>query len=365
MNAVFSKISEELEHHHDLMLVTITSKSGSSPRGAGAQMLVGEGGRLCGTIGGGAAEHRSEETARTLLQKKRSGEYCFKLREQSGNDLGMVCGGEISVFFQYIDPAAKEWKRLVSRVLVMLSAHQPGQLVLHLDGSLPMLLDGEGRPVPGIFPEVCDSPGESGQAAEPPLPSRTGAILPSSDMKCRKTKTSFTMPLPVQDRAVIFGGGHCTQALVPVLSRIDFRITVIDNRPELSLPKLFPEAEAVLCGDYFHISDYLDLTPSDYVVVMTNGHTHDFDVLRQILQNPPAYVGVIGSRRKTAFVNQKLLECGIDKEVLSRVHAPIGTAIKAVTPEEIAVSIAGEMIYERALLREAREIRTAQGCPMH
>ena len=83
------------------------------------------------------------------------------------------------------------------------------------------------------------------------------------------------MPLPVQDRAVIFGGGHCTQALVPVLSRIDFRITVIDNRPELSLPKLFPEAETVLCGDYFHISDYLDLTPSDYVVVMTNGHTHD------------------------------------------------------------------------------------------
>ena len=83
----------------------------------------------------------------------------------------MVCGGEISVFFQYIDPAAKEWKRLVSRVLVMLSAHQPGQLVLHLDGSLPALLDNEGRPVPGIFPEVCDSPGESGQTAAPPLPS--------------------------------------------------------------------------------------------------------------------------------------------------------------------------------------------------
>ena len=159
MNAVFSKISEELEHHHDLMLVTITSKSGSSPRGAGAQMLVGEGGRLCGTIGGGAAEHRSEETARALLQKKCSGEYCFKLREQSGNDLGMVCGGEISVFFQYIDPAAKEWKRLVSRVLVMLSAHQPGQLILHLDGSLPMLLDGEGRP--------------------------------SYDMKCRKTNAAI------------------------------------------------------------------------------------------------------------------------------------------------------------------------------
>ena len=134
---------------------------------------------------------------------------------------------------------------------------------------------------------------------------------------------------------------------------------------ELSRPELFSEAEHVLCGDYFRIGDFLDLTPSDYVVVMTNGHSHDFDVLRQILQTPPAYVGVIGSRRKTAFVNQKLLECGIEREVISRVHAPIGTAIKAVTPEEIAVSIAGEMIYERALLREAAGAAALHDCPMH
>lgn len=332
MNAVFSKISEELEHHHDLILVTITSKSGSSPRGAGAQMLVGENGRICGTIGGGAVEHRSEETAHMLLHERRSAEHRFSLQEQSENSLGMVCGGEISVFFQYIDSSAAEWKLLVSRVLAMLCAHQAGQLVLHMDGSLPALLDGDGVPVCG--------------------------------MEYVKTKESFKMALPVLDRAVIFGGGHCTQALVPVLSRVGFRITVIDNRPELSLPELFPEAEAVLCGDYFNIADCLDLVPSDYVVVMTNGHSHDFDVLRQVLQRPPAYVGVIGSRRKTAFVNQKLLECGIGKEVLSRIHAPIGTAIKAVTPEEIAVSIAGEMIYERALLREAEGIQ-AHACPMH
>lgn len=363
MNAVFSKISEELEHRHDLMLVTITSKSGSSPRGAGAQMLVGESGRLCGTIGGGAVEHRSEETAQTLLQKRRSGECRFSLREQTESNPGMVCGGEVSVFFQYIDSAAEEWKQLVSRVLVMLCAHQPGRLVLHMDGSFPALLDGNGRPVPGIYPENAASSHVSELAAESPTPSRTDDALPPSDMKCIKTKASFTMPLPVQDRAVIFGGGHCTQALAPVLSRIGFRITVIDNRPALSRPELFPEAETVLCGDYFHIADYMDLTPADYVVVMTNGHTHDFDVLRQVLQNPPAYVGVIGSRRKTAFVNQKLLECGIEKDVLARVHAPIGTTIKAVTPEEIAVSIAGEMIYERALLREARGIQT-HGCPM-
>ena len=75
-------------------------------------------------------------------------------------------------------------------------------------------------------------------------------------------------------------------------------------------------------------------------------------------------MGVIGSRRKTAAVNQKLRERGVPEEAIAKVHTPIGVSIKAVTPEEIAVSIAGEMIYERALRREATGI-TAQGCPMH
>ena len=83
-----------------------------------------------------------------------------------------------------------------------------------------------------------------------------------------------------------------------------------------------------------------------------------------MLRGPFAYLGVIGSRSKTAAVNQQLRAAGIPEEAIARVHTPIGTAIKAVTPAEIAVSIAGEMIYERALRREARgEVR--HGCPMH
>ena len=97
---------------------------------------------------------------------------------------------------------------------------------------------------------------------------------------------------------------------------------------------------------------------------MTNGHSYDLEVQDQVLRGEFAYVGVIGSRKKTATVNQRLRNRGVPEESITRVRTPIGTDIKAVTPEEIAVSIAGEMIYERALRREAIGI-TARGCPMH
>ena len=100
------------------------------------------------------------------------------------------------------------------------------------------------------------------------------------------------------------------------------------------------------------------------ILTISGGHTHDFTVQEQILRQPTAYVGVIGSRTKTASVNQRLRAAGVSEEAISSIHAPVGVAIKAVTPAEIAVSIAGEMIYERALRRERAGMQT-HGCPMH
>jgi xanthine dehydrogenase accessory factor len=141
-------------------------------------------------------------------------------------------------------------------------------------------------------------------------------------------------------------------------------VTVFDDRAELVTAERFPTAEKLVCGDFSHIAQYLAVGAEDYVVVMTSGHAFDFAVQEQLLRGPAAYFGVIGSRAKTASVNEKLRAAGVDEAAISRVHTPIGTPIKAVTPEEIAISIAGEMIYERALRREKAGVR-AHGCPMH
>ena len=163
---------------------------------------------------------------------------------------------------------------------------------------------------------------------------------------------------------MLFRSGHCSVALCPLLTTVGFRVTVVDNRPELATKERFPAADAVLCCDLTRISDAVTVGDDDYVVIMTNGHRHDFVVEEQVLRGQYAYIGVIGSRTKTASVNALLRQAGISEEAIAAVHTPIGTAIKAVTPEEIAVSIAGEMICVRATRREDAGIKL-HGCPMH
>ena len=191
------------------------------------------------------------------------------------------------------------------------------------DGSAPALLDKE-TVAAGSLPEGI------AQALRTPGFSMAAGYI--------------SLPLPIGQWALLFGAGHISQALCPLLTTVDFRPVVFDDRPELANTSLFPTAEQVICGDFTRISDYLTVTEEDFVVIMTSGHMRDFQVEDQVLRGP--YVGVIGSRRKTASVNQRLREAGIPEEAIALVHTPIGTPILAVTPEEIAVSIAGEMIRQ-------------------
>ena len=121
--------------------------------------------------------------------------------------------------------------------------------------------------------------------------------------------------------------------------------------------------DAMVC-DYDNIAESVTLTAEDYVVVMTNGHSGDLIIEEQVLRSPHAYLGVVGSRSKIAFVNKTLMDRGIPEEALKAVHTPIGTPIRAVTPAEIAVSILGEVILCRAEIREG-EMPAHHGCPMH
>ncbi len=322
MKAIFEALTARMDAGEDAVLVTVASARGSTPRGAGAQLLAGPGGLIAGTIGGGPGEARALETAAELLGERRSAVKRLELRH--GGELDSVCGGEQTALFQFIPRDSGEWRALAETVLERLEARRGGWLVLAAEEA-PALLE--------AGPEGWDG-------------------------------RRLLLPLPKGERVVIFGGGHCALALVPVLRSVGFRVAVFDNRPEFANAERFPEAETVACGDYAAISAKLELAEEDYAVVMTSGHRHDFEVEEQLLRRPLRYVGVMGSRTKTAYVNGKLREAGVPEEALRRVHTPIGMAIKAVTPEEIAVSIAGELIYERALRREAAGA-AEHGCPSH
>ena len=332
MEQIFSQLFYEVEKHRDTVLVTLIADRGSAPRKAGAQMLVGAEGRLVGTIGGGAVEGRSIQLSQQLLAQRRSCIREFPLHQAPERDIGMVCGGDVTAHFQFIPAEDPTWSETASRALALLNRHTAGWLVLAEDGSAPALLDRESV-VSGSLPE------DTAQALRTPGFSMAAGYI--------------SLPLPIGQRALLFGAGHISQALCPLLTTIGFRPVVFDDRPELANTRLFPTVEQVICGDFTRISDYLTITDEDFVVIMTSGHVRDFQVEEQTLRGPFAYVGVIGSRRKTASVNQRLLEAGIPEESIDLVHTPIGTPIRAVTPEEIAVSIAGELICCRALRRAA------------
>ena len=163
----------------------------------------------------------------------------------------------------------------------------------------------------------------------------------------------FSEPLVSGGFVYIFGGGHIARELVPLLARLDFRCVVFDDREEFLGNDLFPLAEKCIPGDFDHIGKYLCLTERDYAVIVTRGHLCDLEAWAFALDSPAVYIGVIGSKAKHAFVKGQLQERGYGDAVINapRVHAPIGVDIKSETPAEIAVSIAAELIQERAKLR--------------
>ena len=167
--------------------------------------------------------------------------------------------------------------------------------------------------------------------------------------------------LPSEGRAVIFGGGHITLPLIPILKSVGFRVTVMDNDPAYANTERFPTADEVICGDFLHIGDYVTLGEGDYAVIMTNGHEFDYPVQAQVLRFPTSYVGVLGHHLKFPEIHARLREEGIAQEAIDAIHAPIGVPIRSMTSEEIAVSIAAELIDCRAANRSGKD----EACPMH
>lgn len=164
-----------------------------------------------------------------------------------------------------------------------------------------------------------------------------------------KKPGNFVADFDVKSTAFIFGAGHVGLALEPILRYVNFTTKVIDDRSDFANRERYPEAEEVVVLDSF-LDAYqgMETDEKSYIVIVTRGHSWDYDVLKQSLKRTTAYIGMIGSRNKVAEVYRMLREDGFSQEELDRVYSPIGTNIFAETPEEIAVSIAGEMIKVRA-----------------
>ncbi|MFN0109897.1 MAG: XdhC family protein [Blastocatellia bacterium] len=147
---------------------------------------------------------------------------------------------------------------------------------------------------------------------------------------------------------VICGGGHVGQAVAVAGQFLGFKVTVIDDRIEFASRDKFPDEQVRLIADDFVAAlQSLRITPASHIVIVTRGHRHDEICLQEVIAKPARYVGMIGSRRRTTTIRERLKREGVTPELLRRIHAPIGLDIGALTPEEIAVAILAEIILVR------------------
>ena len=247
----------------------------------------------------------------------------------------MICGGNVTVYIQYISAEDENARNLFALGYDLFSQNVDSWLVIDITDETNWRMN--------IYT----------------VDSKTGGNLPDDmlekglfahrgvQLKILGRKY-YSAPLTRAGRVYIFGGGHISQELTPLLSHLGFNCVVFDNLSKFAKKELFPSADEVIAGDFDNISASVDITEKDYVVIMTRGHSFDFSVQAQALRCCPRYIGVIGSRAKIAITSKKLLEIGFSQEEISRVHTPIGIDIKADTPAEIAVSIAAELIITRA-----------------
>ena len=171
-----------------------------------------------------------------------------------------------------------------------------------------------------------------------------------------ETEDGFCLiePITPPERMIILGGGHISLSLCQFASACGFDITIVDDRPAFANAARFPMAH-VICDTFEAALEQLTITPYDYVIIVTRGHRHDGDCLRMLWEKePPAYLGMIGSRRRVAGLKDVLEEEGISRKWLDNICTPIGLKIGAITPAEIAVSIMAEVISYKRMPEIAR-----------
>ena len=174
-----------------------------------------------------------------------------------------------------------------------------------------------------------------------------------SETGVRKTYTRVFLP---PQRLILLGGGHVSQPLCRYAADLGFDVVVVDDRPGFANAVRFPDAGCVLCDSFSHALETLAVTKYDYVCVITRGHRHDALCLRTLLAGTqPRYLGLIGSRRRTIELFNMLEEEGFDRAKIDQIHTPIGLAIGAETPKEIAISILAELILQRSSKNSAKE----------
>jgi len=246
--------------------------------------------------------------------------------------------------FQKLADIEKEGGQAALAIVVRTKGSTPrkagSKMIVMEDGSTVGTLGGG-----GLEKKVVEESLEALKGGKVKLTSFT--LEGSLDMMCGGEMEIYIEPINLREKLIIFGAGHITEALAPLMRSMGFRVTVVDDNPEVPEGGRFADIEEVHSEDMESYAERLPPESNAYIVILTRGFSKDEAVLERIIGKDFRYVGMIGSGKKIRTIKEDLISKGIQRERFSKLHAPIGLDIGAETPEEIALSIAAEIISVR------------------
>jgi len=340
----FPKLLETLVSESGLALATVVRTDGSTPQVDGASAVFSKAGLVAGTVGGGVLEARVAASAAKALADGEPRLITVSLEADPSDVEGAICGGTARVL---VDPGVEASKGVFAAALDGFKMRRPGVLASRLRPGHDDTVAVERGWLPAGAPALPDDPVFGGLA-----PEVVGAAVAVGRARLvieTKDRMWFIEPVRPLPRLIVAGAGHVGRAVARLGSLLDFSVTVIDDRAEFANIVNVPEADEVIAADIGEAVKAVEDSPDNYFVIVTRGHQKDAEALRAAIGRPAAYIGMIGSRRKIEIMECEFLESGwATKDEWARVHAPIGLAIGSRTVEEIAVSIAAELVKVRA-----------------
>ena len=302
-------ILAELKNDRKIALLIVADSSNSSPGRQGFKMAIAEDAEIFGTIGGGIMEKDMMEYALGLLfsEKNTDIKRLYHSNTTSHEKSGLICGGRQTVIIKILSPKDLN---IVEHIINNLNERIPGELLIN-DSTFNY---------------------------------KDEKVLSKIRFTDDGINWEYKEQIGITNTVYIVGGGHIGLAVSRIMKTLGFYVVVFDHRDDVFTLEQNEFADEIIICKYEEVGSKVNEGNNSFVVIATPMHSGDSGALRSVINKNLKYIGLMGSKRKIKTIFQTLTEAGIDKKLFAKVHTPVGLEIEAETPEEIAISIAAEII---------------------
>lgn len=360
MKNIYSQILDYYGSSQLPVLATVVRTRGSAPQVPGSSALFDNKGLVAGTVGGGAVEKKIQEISSQRFDTRKSGCFHFNLKNDISQKEEAICGGQITILVE-ADP--EKHLHVIKEMQASLNEQEPGVLLTHV------IVDTQENAVIERFwvtntlkPAMTDLlKSKSETVVKEMLLTADPSSYCEADLTSETGKEAYLFFEPVFPpmKLVIAGAGHIGRALAHLGRLIGFEVTVVDDRPEYANSENIPDAAHIITDDVGKVMRGLSKGPDTYIVIVTRGHKDDTEALKACIASENGYLGMIGSKSKIQAIREEFIGKGwATSQQWDALHSPIGLEINSRTVEEIAISVAAELI----LVKNGRK-KKMKGCP--